>query len=130
MFLQVEDHLYTPVTFSAGSVQLRSSPNFNPFSEASIPILYPLQASGTLHKSRLSDKLLPGIKVEVGVSLVEARFGPQQLTVLRGLFAQKEDNAARAGGSSQTTGAALQPTPDGWPCINPRSFGEVSRGPT
>jgi hypothetical protein len=127
MILQVEGHLYTPVRFSAGSVQLRSSPNFNPFSEASIPILYPLQASGSLHKSRLSDKLLPGIKVEVGVSLVEARFGPQQLTVLRGIFAQKDP--ARAAASSQTTGGALQATPDGWPCINPRSFGEVSLGP-
>lgn len=119
-FLQVEKRLYTNGDITISGMQLRISENINPFSEASTPIVYPLQLSASLCLSRMPDRLLPSIRVAAKSSDIDARFGIQQMRVIQDFLSVHESpqdmSFERPGGSPQTMG---------WPNITPRSYEEV-----
>lgn len=124
MFLQIEKRLYTNGDITVSAMQLRISENLNPFSEASSPIVYPLQLSGALSFSRLSDRLLPSMQIDAQVSDVDARLGIQPLRVLQKLLS----GSSTSSGVSQEVNARASDSWKSiiWPNITPRSFGEVS----
>lgn len=126
--LQIEKRLYTSGDITVSAIQLRISENLNPFSEASAPVVYPLQLSGALSFSRLSDRLLPSMQIDAQVSDVDARVGIQELRVLRKLLSASSTSSTSSVVSPDVNARSSDSEkPISWPNITPRSFGEVSQ---
>eukprot|EP00884_Botryococcus_braunii_P001070 jgi/Botrbrau1/10964/Bobra.0383s0018.1 len=119
---EIEKRLYSNGDITVSGMQLRVSENINPFSEASTPIIYPLQLSATLGLSRLADRLLPSIRVTAKCSDVDARVGIQQMREIQKLLSLPESphhTSSEAPCSSLLT--------KGWPNITPRSYEEAPK---
>jgi hypothetical protein len=116
--------LYTSGDLTVSGLQLRISENMNPFSEASTPVIYPIQLSASLLLSRMVDRLLPSLRVAATSSDVDARVGAQQLKVLQNVLSKLE-SSARFHSHATTSPAIHSGCIHGWPDITPRSFGEV-----
>ncbi len=102
--MQVELHvLYDAFEMSVGSLRLQVSSAADPRRNAT-QVLFPLRVLCSLRMSKLPDRLLPQMRLQVSVDPVEVSLTPDQVALL-GQVAALEQRPDVSGASVATTAA-------------------------